>query len=51
MAAQDILSQKYVSPEISLAALAPAFSRADIIFHEVDHAGASFEALESISKC
>jgi tyrosinase len=37
-------AQKYISPEISLAALSPAFSRADIIFHEVDHAGASFEA-------
>ena len=37
-------AQKYVSSEISLSSLNPVFSRADILFHELDHAGASFEA-------
>ena len=37
-------AQKYSSPEVSLTFLNPTFSRADIVFHEVDHSGASFEA-------
>lgn len=34
----------YVSPPISLESLDPSFHRADIVFHRVDHSGASFEA-------
>lgn len=38
------MENKYVSPEIDVASLTHRFSRADIVFDEVDHSGASFEA-------
>ena len=34
----------YVSQDIDLSCIDADFSRADIIFHQVDHSGASFEA-------
>jgi hypothetical protein len=37
-------AKRYTSPPINLESLDPDFSRADIEFHDVDHAGASFEA-------
>jgi hypothetical protein len=39
-----MISNIYVSPKINLEPLDPVFTRADIEFHGVDHAGASFEA-------
>ncbi|HEX4214701.1 MAG TPA: hypothetical protein VIA06_15395 [Candidatus Dormibacteraeota bacterium] len=38
------MENRYVSAEIDLSAMPPHFSRADLVFEEVDHAGASFEA-------
>jgi hypothetical protein len=38
------MENRYVSAEIDLAAMPRHFSRADLVFEEVDHAGASFEA-------
>jgi hypothetical protein len=37
-------ARKYTSKEISLAGIQPDFSRADLHFDGVDHAGASYEA-------
>lgn len=37
------MGEKYTSPPLKVSALDPTTARADIEFHEVDHAGASYE--------
>jgi hypothetical protein len=39
-----IVSNRYTSPEVRLDKLDRDFTRADIVFEDVDHSGASFEA-------
>lgn len=39
-----IVASRYTSPEVRLDTLDRDFARADIVFEDVDHSGASFEA-------